>query len=517
MIDFFTDPYKDELIYSAIARYHFYSGNVDYKDTIEECFGKRSVVPILELAGRLDYLAGQLGGTYTSDKIIKDNTILPYYAPFMDKDRREDVINKMKSDGGISLYTEIGIVAGSVCKKNHIYYCPYCAKDEVEKYGEAYIHREHQLQGIILCPHHGCKLKKYQKGRLEASKVEYVRFVNDLIDFASENLDIDHFNKYLRLSKDAYYLLIHNLNKFDKDKMFDRYRYFLYEKGFIRDGGSVKQRELYEAFIDYYGEEFLQQLECSIDYDNEYNWLKVITRKSKRHSHPLRHLLLIEFLSDSIAYFFNADIHDINVNSQQHIYDISKCNISCMNQYKKNILNAIVDNPGIKRTMLRKQLKKEYIFLYRYDKKWLFSNLPNKTKPSNNYSENRVDWQARDKEYLKLLQRRYNELLSFKIPIRITKGSLAKVFGILPNLEKKLCMIPMTEKFLNEVCENVQQFQLRRCKYVVDTFIRSEEKVQLWRVQRIAGIRTKDFCSLKEEVLKYINENQGEDNGKDAT
>ena len=143
MIDFFTDPYKDELIYSAIARYHFYSGNVDYKDTIEECFGKRSVVPILELAGRLDYLAGQLGGTYTSDKIIKDNTILPYYAPFMDKDRREDVINKMKSDGGISLYTEIGIVAGSVCKKNHIYYCPYCAKDEVEKYGEAYIHREH--------------------------------------------------------------------------------------------------------------------------------------------------------------------------------------------------------------------------------------------------------------------------------------------------------------------------------------------------------------------------------------
>ena len=34
MIDFFTDPYKDELIYSAIARYHFYSGNKDFKCSV---------------------------------------------------------------------------------------------------------------------------------------------------------------------------------------------------------------------------------------------------------------------------------------------------------------------------------------------------------------------------------------------------------------------------------------------------------------------------------------------------
>ena len=188
-----------------------------------------------------------------------------------------------------------------------------------------------------------------------------------------------------------------------------------------------------------------------------------------------------------------------------------------MDQYKKSILDCIKDNPGIKRTKLRKQLKKEYIFLYRYDKKWLLNNLPKKTKPSNNYSENRVDWQARDTEYLKLLQSKYNELVSSEMPVRITKGSLAKGFGILPNLEKKLCILPMTEKFLNDVCENVQQFRLRRCKYVVDTFIRNEDKIQLWRVQRIAGIRTKDFSSLKEQVLNYIIEKQGEDNGKDAT
>jgi len=31
-------------------------------------------------------------------------------------------------------------------------------------------------------------------------------------------------------------------------------------------------------------------MECSIDYDYEYNWLKVITKGSKRTVHPIRHL-----------------------------------------------------------------------------------------------------------------------------------------------------------------------------------------------------------------------------------
>ena len=70
MIHFFTDPYEDELIYSAISRYHFYTGNLDYKDTIEECFGKRTIVPTLELGSPIEELAKNIGGKYTSDYLI---------------------------------------------------------------------------------------------------------------------------------------------------------------------------------------------------------------------------------------------------------------------------------------------------------------------------------------------------------------------------------------------------------------------------------------------------------------
>ena len=70
MINFFTDPYENELLYSCIVRYHFYSGNTNFKDTIEECFGKRTIIPTFEFGGRIEYLTKELSKEYDSNKFI---------------------------------------------------------------------------------------------------------------------------------------------------------------------------------------------------------------------------------------------------------------------------------------------------------------------------------------------------------------------------------------------------------------------------------------------------------------
>lgn len=57
MLPFFTSPYPNELLYSAIARYHFYSGNLDCNDTLEELFGRRCVIPSVEIGSYLSVLA----------------------------------------------------------------------------------------------------------------------------------------------------------------------------------------------------------------------------------------------------------------------------------------------------------------------------------------------------------------------------------------------------------------------------------------------------------------------------
>lgn len=136
LLDFFTDPYKDELIYSTIARYHFYSGNVDLRDTIEECFRKRTMIPTLEIGGNFEYLSKALGKKYDSESLIAKHTILPYYLPFIDEEIKNEIIGAIKFEGSSSIYTKLGIVAGGICKKAGIFYCPICAAEDIREKGE---------------------------------------------------------------------------------------------------------------------------------------------------------------------------------------------------------------------------------------------------------------------------------------------------------------------------------------------------------------------------------------------
>lgn len=618
MIHFFTDPYKDELIYSAIARYHYYLGNIDYKDTLEEMFGSRTMIPSLEIGSNLDILAKNLGDKYTAEDIINKHTILPFYSPFLPKVRKEELLNSIKYEDGSGLYTKLGIIAGSICKKNDICYCPCCAKKEIEQYGEAYTHREHQLQGIFICPHDGSELKKYPINKSNSSRIEFIRLDNKLLDLRNITvIDTRHYDKLYKISKDSYYLLQAGLQNISRDKILDRYRNLLYTKGLTTSSKRIKQRELYEEFSNFYDEDFLEILESKLDNDDEYNWIRVVTRNLKRTVHPIRHILLINFLEGDIGKFFE-DISDnfnpfgdgpwpcLNIaakhykknivdnlkitddyktrvpvgtftckcgfvysrkgpdKSKQDKYKIGrikafglvwqdklkeylkegnyglrelarlmKCdpktivkfdkllNINYFNSdikstesnkrtinddksetYKAEILKLIKDNPTLSRTEIREKCQKQYTYLYRRHKDWLFNILPIKSRESNNAK--RVDWEKRDKDVLKLVKEKYKELLDREAPIRITKSSIGKATNMLSYIEKNLDKLPKTEKYLARIIETTEDFQIRRCKKIIDSKIENEENFKLWQIQRLAGIRNEAFIEIREEVLKYI-------------
>lgn len=620
MVHFFTDPYKDELIYSAIARYHYYTGNIDYKDTLEELFGKRSIVPSLEIGSNLDTLSKNLNSLYTPEYIINHHTIFPFYSPFLPSARKEELIEEIKYEDGNGIYTRLGIVAGSICKKDGIYYCPCCAKKDIENYGETYIHREHQLQGVYVCPHDGAELKRYSLDKHNSSRIEFIRLDKKLIDFRDIRvLENKYYEKFYKISQNAYYLLQADLHKISKEKILEKYKNMLYEKDLTTSSKRVKQRELYEEFISFYGDEFLKLIECSIDNNDEYNWLRVVTRDLKRTVHPIRHLLLINFLEDDIGNFFKYinkeykpfgdgpwpclnkvashysrkvvnnlkitedyktrvpvgtftcecgfiysrkgpdkvenDIYRIgSIKSFGSVWEdklksyleegkyglreisrVMKCDPKTilkydglleinyfkgagnivepkekvsdnnLEKYKQYILKTIAMNPIATRTDLREMCKKEYIYLYRKDKMWLDKNLPQQIKVIQ--PNQRVDWNKRDAEYLALIKAKYEALLNKDVPIRITKSIIGKSLGILPDLEKNLNKLPKTDKYLKLILETVEEFQIRRCKKLIDNKIEDNEEIKLWEIQRLAGLRGKDFRKIVLKLQKYMQEN----------
>ena len=121
----------------------------------------------------------------------------------------------------------------------------------------------------------------------------------------------------------------------------------------------------------------------------------------------------------------------------------------------------------------------------------------------------KIDWDARDKQYLNSLKEKYNELINSDEMIRITKGSLSKPLGILSNIDKKLEYLPLTKNFFDEVCESTEAFQIRRAKAAIDKQIADKaENIRLWEIQRIAGIRSEHFKLIKVKLQNYLYEKQ---------
>lgn len=634
MIHFFTDPYEDELLYSAIGRYHYYTGNIDFKDTLEELFNKRTIVAGFEIGSNIEALANNLSDKYTADYIINKHTIFPFYSPFLPEKRKREIIKAIKFDGGSEIYTKIGIIAGSICNKEGIYYCPCCAREELEDYGEAYIHREHQLQGVFLCPRHGSKLKRYPFAKNDCSRIEYLKFNSRLLDL--ENLDASkdkNYDKLLKLSKAAYFLLKEDLTGICKEKVAEAYKNLLFERGLTTSSGRIKQRELYEEFTSFYGLQFLELMQSTIEYEDDFNWLTVATRNEKRTVHPIRQLLLINFLQSDISEFFKTINNKYNpfgkgpwpclnraaehyrqkvvknlcitddyktrvpvgtftcscgfvysrkgpdkeerdkykfgriksfdytwenklkalLSSRKYgVREISRemgCDAKTAIKYaqklgllasldtqykgevkvkskelctavddiyKAAVINFIRDNKNYTRKQVRSSLKKEYIWLYRHDKAWLMTNLPEsiprgKRNQGKGYT---ADWNKRDIELLELIRKQRDKLLQGEVSVRITKSSIGEAIGQLAALEKNIKKLPKTEKYLMEITETVEQFRLRRCKKIIDKKLQMEEAIKMWELQREAGIRTEAFEKLKEKLENYIGmEEKHEKNG----
>lgn len=615
MLGYFPRFYNDELLYSIISRYHMASGNQNYKITLEEMFNCNKLVPILEFASNLSELINNLPANFEieSKNIVQNHTIFPLYSPFLPEERKQSIIKTMLYNDGRGLKTKIGMIAGSICKKDDLMYCPQCSKEEYEKYGESYFHRLHQAQGVLTCPIHRCLLKKYPLIRNNQSRIKYIKFDNSILD---ENVEyVARSNDMLiKIAKNVAYILNNDLNNYNQEKVHKKYMGLLRKRGFLSFNNKIKQREIYEKFTCYFGEDLLNALESNVDYNNEYNWLKVLLRNSKRVVHPLRQILFIMFINESTEEFFSDDTHEdtvqrypclnhfcenynkLNIDDykitadyktrepiitvkctcgfvysrrlykdiytvgrikeygelwERNLYNLlieKKYNIKSLakmmkcdpktivrysdklglrkflntnmnikykeksephnivvdsKEYKENILNYIKQNYNASIQNIKNHLYKQYIWLYRNDRQWLDENLPQKKKASLSVGYGRVDWNKRDDEILILLKEEYKNILMIEKRPRITKSFISRRIGKLAILEKHLNNLPKCKRYINDVIETVEQYQIYRINNVAQAMIEEGEEAKRWKIIKKAGLR----LEITEKVSNAIDIN----------
>ena len=311
MIGCFPDPHPDELFYSACARF---SARVRYpkkKDVLQEIFGTTTNTAAVDLPSHLIKFASALPPyhSYTADRFIDQNTLLPFYSPFLPNERVGQLRDDMRGDGSLAVHRRSGIMASRIPTPRWLRFCPICATQDRRQVGEAYWHRQHQIPGVLACTSHLVFLENATVRR-DASR--------DLIEFVSaedaiQKLDVrylvssTHEHKViLKLAQDAAWLIGQNSYGSDLSEIYRRYLRLLIDRGLATYTGSMHVSELLGEFRKYYPDKLLKMLHCEFTGADQLktNWLLRLVRPPKHVQHSLYHLLLIQFLQCTPEEFF---------------------------------------------------------------------------------------------------------------------------------------------------------------------------------------------------------------------
>lgn len=314
MIAQFPDPYPDELLYSVVARCVERMGFPTAAGAALELFGRRHVVPAVELPNGIDFLVSRLppGHHYTSEGLIQNHTLFPLYAPFVPARSLAAIHENMKSGEMRTTALRSGIAAGGVQPTLLFRSCPRCNEESTRQYGEIYWHRTHQIPGVEVCPIHHLFLqetdarKRSPHSRHVFIAAQNARHRNEMI--VANPHDATHA-LLIKIAEGIAWLLTHNGIMSRGKDLRENYRARLREKNFVTLAGRICLVKLRDAVIDFWSPKLLKRLQCDIPDNAETGWLGRLTR-SKRDSAiaPLRHLVLMTFLRATPEDFFCREI-----------------------------------------------------------------------------------------------------------------------------------------------------------------------------------------------------------------
>jgi hypothetical protein len=148
----FPESYPGELLYSRCARYHDRMNYPTIKNTIHELFHKYelSVIHINSIATLTNNLIPNIHNS--SEFIIENNSLLPFYRPYISEEINKDIIDFMMGDGRFLIRNNERKDRINVIKRRpFLRFCPICVSKDIEYFGECYWHRSHQVLGMEIC------------------------------------------------------------------------------------------------------------------------------------------------------------------------------------------------------------------------------------------------------------------------------------------------------------------------------------------------------------------------------
>ncbi|WP_373261869.1 TniQ family protein [Hungatella hathewayi] len=301
MLNFFPTLYPDELWYSAICRYHVWSGNPKPIESIRDLFQGRSYVDVgtVNPSNSIHDIIEQIpDGILDYKDIAIKHTLFNYAYRFQPIEAKNKMLYTIKA-GTIHWPGAI-----STPKKTYprLKYCPICRIEDKNTYGEVFWHVSHQIPLATICLKHRCRLITYVCSGLKDLDMKLLLpdvCTDDTVDYR-----IEPYEDFLNETVITYFKMPMEITpSFGFNNLFEE----LYNTGYgilRKDTGyqlNVKKLTndlcimFGDAFVrEYFGK--LERMECAL------KRLKFYWAKS-----PERYAILATFLKQPIEITFSKN------------------------------------------------------------------------------------------------------------------------------------------------------------------------------------------------------------------
>jgi hypothetical protein len=302
-------PFEDELLYSLLARTKWLYRVESHKRTASWLFAVSHALAIIDLPARLGALqrVGLGFGGGDPQHLMWNQTLLPFYAPFLPQERVVEIEHDLTKNGGRAVYCRAGIMASKTRPPSHLRFCPRCAQSERAVTGEAYWHRLHQIAGVEICPVHRVFLVnssvRVQLRRTRQAFVPAEEVIPEVVPVPMDVSDANH-QALLRISTGAAWLLSQSLSGHGLEDLRQRYLLHATEQGFATASGRIRWRRLLPEFMRRFPSSLLRQLQCEWPSGSSDHWLARMLRRPRVAQSPIRHLVLMDFLGINPESFF---------------------------------------------------------------------------------------------------------------------------------------------------------------------------------------------------------------------
>lgn len=220
----------------------------------------------------------------------------PFFTAFRDEEQAHRIYSSLLDEHGRDLHNAIGLMSSAIKPLTHFKFCILCNKEDINKHGELYWRRLFQVPGVHICVKHGIWLSESTVSTRGSTKYVFKASTQD--NCSDYHVQMVAEKEMLR----QYSCIVNNIEKLlnfkypnrPLDWFYYRYKNQLMWKGYTSEKGRVDHQQVQKDFVDHYGSELLNILQSSVS--GESTWLKLIFQKHRKGFHPIRHILVMQFL-----------------------------------------------------------------------------------------------------------------------------------------------------------------------------------------------------------------------------